>query len=136
MKVQLTKNQCCDCGQAGWVEAGISDGGVGVEVPHAIIKEWRECWDRIAAFEKYFDESAQPQIDEADRLRREQWRRDHPETPQQKEIREMLVRMWSRNLIGQVKWFSRWSNTNKVLADDLTKAPMDEIRYDTDQKKN
>lgn len=101
MKVRLSRSECLDCGAADWCE--IEDDKVSdplVEIPDALMMEFRAIKERLRELENYFDETVEPQIRVAQAEQHECWRAANPEAA----IREdMIIKLWSQNLLAQVK---------------------------------
>lgn len=93
-----------------WCEGG----DIEVEVPDAIIADWRETIARLAELSSYFDERVKPQIDAEYKQRREEWGKAHPEEVRQAERTSML---WSKALLEQAlkdasvaKWLTKFKS--------------------------
>ena len=77
-----------------WVEHG----DIEIEVPDAIVADWRATRDRLVQLEAYFDEQVLPQIEAEHRRRREEWERLNPE---EAERNRQTVNLWSRQLLNE-----------------------------------
>jgi hypothetical protein len=108
MKIKLQHTgECCDCGWEGeWIEGGISD--FEVEIPDAVVKDWRETLAHLAELETYFDERVKPQIDAEYERRRAEREKAHPEEAR-------VNHEWSRHLLEEFmkhtvsfKWLSKF----------------------------
>lgn len=102
MKIRLQMND--DDGR--WYESG-SEHDPAVEVPDAIVEEWREATNRVVELEAYFEETVKPRLyalaEERAKRELEEWERTA--TPEQREMREMqnaMLRRWSQHLFDQV----------------------------------
>ena len=81
----------------GWLE---SDDAFEVEVPDAIIKEWREIRGRLDEIDAYFEERVSPQLEAEYARKREEWRRTHLEEAKRDDLTREI---WSRAILEQVK---------------------------------
>ena len=64
-----------------------------IDLPDAIIQEWRALQAKLKEFDQYFEERARPLIDEAYRKKREEYERIHPPDP--------MTQRWARELFKQ-----------------------------------
>jgi hypothetical protein len=99
-----------------------------VEVPDAIVLEWRACLARIVEIEKYFDERVKPEIDKAEDEKRKQYWQARPERA---EMDDMLAEMMRRNYEVQLGCVppGTWLHTEDNMLVGQTVGG-DVIRYD------
>lgn len=110
-----------------WAELPI---GPEIEIPDAIMADFRECHRRLQEISAYFNEKAQPQIEAAHAESRRAWREAHPEEAARQ---DEMVKMWSKMLYAQLDssqaLYHRLLRAG-VFTVDLAKVPGDAIVYD------
>ena len=75
-----------------WVEGGDYE----VEIPDAIVDDWRESEKHLSELYAYFDEKVRPQIDKIRAERMAEWKRTHPEDARRHDLLVEASRRVSR----------------------------------------
>jgi hypothetical protein len=110
MKIRLDRleDPDYDTAHCRWTESEYENDPL-VEIPDAIVKDWRDTLAHLAELEKYFDEKATPQIETQNEERRkreaEEWERTA--TPEQKAFRKWRTEALMSAVECQLKWFEK-----------------------------
>jgi hypothetical protein len=118
MKICLFKNDIDE-----WVEDESRESEV-IELPDAIVAEFRALHARLKEIGAYFDDTAQPLIDAAYKKRQEQWAVEHPE---EAKARAVEAERWGRILLTSATKPSIFSRLLGVLGDDLIKGQAEDV---------
>jgi hypothetical protein len=118
MKICLFKNDIDE-----WVEDESREFEV-IELPDAIVTEFRALHARLKEIGAYFDDTAQPLIDAAYKQRQEQWAVEHPE---EANARAVAIDRFGRTLFGTSVQASIFSRPLGVLGDGIIKGQAEDV---------